>query len=108
MSKPRIELDKELRSILQKCGFDKTHVYFQPPSNTQIKYPCIVYQLSIEEDVVANNNLYLANRKYDVTVIDKNPDSYIPVELRSHFQKCSMSRVYTADNLNHTAFVLYY
>ena len=77
------------------------HVYFQPPSSIQLKYPCIIYSLHRYQFSPADNIKYLQHVTYDLIVIDKNPDSKIPMALIEEFTTCSLDRVYKADNLNH-------
>lgn len=96
----RLELDSILRNI---CP----NVYFQPPANLEMKYPCIRYVRSKPRGIFADNNLYISRKCYTVTVIDENPDSNIPDKVAS-LQLCSFDRHYASDNLNHDVFTLYY
>lgn len=98
----RLELHKVLCNIL---GSD--HVYFQPPASLKIEYPCIVYQRSSNDTIFADNNPYRIMRRYLVVVIDKDPDSEIPNRIEK-LQLCISDRFYTADNLNHFAYNLYF
>lgn len=72
-----------------------------------MKYPAIVYQLADEDRFFADNIPYIKAKRWTVTVIDKNPDSEIPDRL-SEMRYSSFDRFYTADNLNHFAFTIYY
>lgn len=98
----RLALHEVLCDIL---GSD--HVYFQPPASVQMKYPAIVYSRDDIENVFADNSVYKQDDAYEVIVIDADPDSEIPRKI-SLLPKCRFSRHYTADNLNHDAFILYY
>lgn len=98
----RLELDSILRTVL-----GSSNVYFQPPSNLQMKYPCIVYERDNTWDEYANNKLYAHMKRYQVTVIDRNPDSEIPEVLKT-LTYCGFLRHFTADNLNHDVYQLYY
>lgn len=93
--------------ILLEDILGSKNVYYQPPSNIQMKYPAIVYSRSDIRNTYADNSVYIQKHIYDITVIDKNPDSEI-VEKVSKIPTCSFSRHYTADNLNHDTFRLYY
>ena len=42
-----------------------------------------------------------------MTIIDKNPDSQLPDKL-GELPLCRLNRVYTADNLNHYVFDIYF
>lgn len=98
----RIDLQTLLEDIL-----DSRNVYYQPPSNIQMKYPAIVYSRSEIDNTHADNIVYSQSHIYEITVIDKNPDSDI-VEKISRIPTCRYGRHYTADNLNHDTFTLYY
>ena len=75
----------ELHRIF-KATFDRDpHVYFQPPSNTKISYPCIVYKLSDISAKHANDLGYIEHRSYEVTVIDRDPDSALRERILSLF-----------------------
>lgn len=97
----RLELHNELLKFLP-------NVYFQPPSNVQIVYPCIVYNKTRKNKYLANDSIYLNTQEYRITVIDRNPDSIIADAMETSFQYCSIDQYYTKDNLNHTILTLYY
>lgn len=83
-------------------------VYFQPPSEHRMKYPCIRYSYSDNDDLHADDRIYKTMRAYEVIVIDPDPTTEIPDALRENFQYISLDRTYTAENLNHYVFTLYY
>lgn len=83
------------------------NVYFQPPSNTVMTYPCIVYSRDSAFESHADNRLYRFKQRYQVTVIDRNPDSSIPGKIRQ-LPECSYERFFTADNLNHDVYNLFF
>ena len=82
-------------------------MYFQPPSSVSMKYPAIVYSLNDVVNNHANNSVYSQSIAYTVTVIDKNPDSEY-VKKVSKLPLCSFDRHYTANNLNHDVYTLYF
>lgn len=100
--KDRAEFQKLLENII-----GSNQVYFQRPENLQMKYPAIVYSLSDIENTHANNTIYIQHTAYEVTVMDKNPDSTIAKKI-SQLPLCRFNRYYTADNLNHYVFKIYY
>ena len=59
------------------------------------------------ETVHADNAPYRLLDRYQVTVIYKNPDSDLPHRL-AMLPMCTHDRHFTADNLNHDIFNLYY
>lgn len=85
----------------------KRHVYYQPPSNIKIAYPCIVYSMSDIDTKFADNIPYIRQKRYDLTVIDKDPDSMI-VDKVGNLPRCTFDRSYVADNLYHWTFSIYY
>lgn len=98
----RIELQKILEEVL-----DSRNVYYQPPENFKLKYPCIIYTKSDEDTRHADNAKYLRMNVYEVTIIDLDPDSLIP-EYISDLPYCSFDRYFVSDNLNHYVYRLYF
>lgn len=72
-----------------------------------MQYPCIVYRRDNSETLFAGNNPYRYVKRYQVTVIDKDPDSGIPDSLAT-LPMCTFERFYTADNLNHDVFNIFF
>jgi len=98
----RIELQTIFEGIL-----GSENVYFQPPENLKMKYDCIVYERSRIDADHADNAPYHLHDRYQVTAIYKNPDSELPHKI-AMLPMCSHERHFTADNLNHDVFNLYY
>ena len=99
----RLELHTTLVNIIGAAN----RVYFQPPSNLSMLYPCIVYKRDSAFVRHADNSPYLRKKRYMVTVIDKDPDSLIPDKVAS-LPLTAFSRHFTADNLNHDVYNVYY
>lgn len=83
------------------------NVSFQPPSNVKLSYPCIVYQRQSYFSTHANNTQYMGRYVYQVTVIDKDPESEIPEQILKTMSMSSLSSVFTIDNLHHTVITIY-
>lgn len=98
----RLDLHEILCSIL-----GTRNVYFQPPATIKMTYPAIVYSLSNVENVHADDIAYDQRYSYEVIVIDKDPDNMVMKHV-SALPYCRFNRYYTADNLNHYAFTLYF
>lgn len=96
----------ELQALLEAVSASE-HVYFQPPANVQMQYPAIVYNLDSADTLFSGNNPYRYTKRYQVSVIDRNPDSLVPDKLAA-LPMCTFSRFFTADGLNHTVFNLYF
>lgn len=83
------------------------NVYFQPPPDLIMDYPCIVYKRDEADERFADNALYIKRKRYLVTVIDSDPDSIIPDKV-AELPLTSFNRHYTSDDLNHDVYALYY
>lgn len=99
----RLELQSEFEKLL-----GSRNVYFNPPETLKMKYPCIRYSAASPYIRRANNGIYMLVRKYEGVAIDTNPDSKLGESILSRFQMCSLGSPYTADNLNHFPFTIYY
>lgn len=102
MESRRIELHGILEEIL-----GSKNVYYQKPSESRMDYPAIVYSRDDIQNTFANNNVYMQQRAYQVTVIGSDPDSRVIDEV-SKLPTARYNRHYTADNLNHDVFILFY
>jgi len=83
------------------------NVYFQPPESLKMEYPCIVYHRDYSNTEFADDRPYLHRKRYLVMVIDENPDSAIPTKV-AELPMCLFDRFYTAKNLNHDIFKLFF
>lgn len=97
---PRVELQAVLEAITE-------NVYFQPPENLQMQYPCITYHRDFMESEYADNGPYRVEVRYMVTVIDRDPDSEIPRQV-ARLPMCLYNRFFTADGLNHDVYTLFF
>lgn len=96
----------DLQTILEGV-LGSPYVYFQPGSNITMKYPAIVYSIDDMETKFASNLPYQVDTRYQVTLIDRNPDSATRMKL-ALLPKCSYSRGFKSDDLNHDVFTLYF
>lgn len=103
-------MDRRLKLHEEFCGIlNNRNAYFQPPATVRMNYPCIRYSRNPGADKHnANNRLYKSTDQYEGVVIDRDPDSDIPKKILEHFPMCRFGNSYTADNLNHYPFTLYY
>lgn len=104
MGLPRLQLQTLLETFLEGTT---GKVYFQPPNGTKMKYPAIVYKRDYRVTEFANNQAYLSTKRYQVTIIDSDPDSGI-VEKVAALPMCTFSRFFAVDNLNHDIYDLYF
>ena len=83
------------------------NVYFQPPTNVQLKYPCIIYKRDFAETKFADDKPYNHTKRYMITIIAQDPDSNIPDKVAA-MPMSLFNRFYTADNLNHDVYSVYF
>lgn len=95
----------DLQRLLETLG--AYGVYFQPPEGSHIKYPAIVYSLDNMYINSANDRTYRLEKRYQITVIDENPDSQIPDRI-AYLPKTSFKTAFRKDRLNHTVFTTYF
>lgn len=100
--RPRTDLQTLLEALL-----GSREVYFQPPATVKMKYPCIVYKRDTAYTDFADDVPYKYDKRYQITVIDKDPDSLIPDKIAA-LPMCLFDRHFTADNLNHDIFNIYF
>lgn len=100
MARPRLELQALLASLAP-------NVYFQPPNNLKLKYPCIIYVRDDVDTTYADNRPYRLTKRYQITVIDQHPDSVIPDKV-AELPTASFNRFFTADGLNHDVYTLHF
>ena len=105
MARPRVELQRILEDIL---GTKVGKVYFQPPENLKLTYPCIIYELSGVESTDADNIAYLNYKRYTVTCISRNPDTVIPDRILENVKHSSYDRRFVSDNLYHDVLTIYF
>ena len=86
---------------------DEPCVKYQPGPSITLTYPAIIYRLDDMPSNWANNYPYHWDHRYEVQVITRKPDIYLCRKLMA-MQMCKFSRVYTADNLYHYVFEIYY
>ena len=98
----RTSLQTLLRDLL-----GSNNVYFQPPPSIQMQYPAIIYRRDDDNVDHAGNKPYNRRIRYEVMVIDANPDSLIPEKIAA-LPLCRFDRFYTAQKLNHDVFKLFF
>jgi hypothetical protein len=97
---PRLELQTLLEGFVD-------NVYFQPPENVKLVYPCIIYERDYADTKFADDKPYTHTVRYMIMVIDQDPDSAILSQVAA-LPMCIFSRFYTASNLNHNVFNMFF
>lgn len=98
----RLQLHKLLLELV-----GSNNVYFQPPEDLKMQYPCIVYSIDRIHGKHADNTVYGTEDQYLITVIDPDPDSSIRDKV-SQLPRSFHDRHYTSSNLNHDVFTIIY
>ena len=102
-------MEKRLKlQALLELVLGSKNVYYQPPENVKLLYPCIIYERGMSgKTTFANDKLYNHQVRYTVTVVDKNPDSLI-LDRMIELPLCTYEKHYTTNNLNHDVYNIYY
>lgn len=96
----------QLQSLLEVLlGSGK--VYFQPPKDAVMQYPCIVYERDDTSLRSADNQPYSWMQGYQVTYIDTKPDSDV-IDKLMELPLSSFNRHFATSGLNHDVFVIYH
>ena len=98
----RLTLETKLKEIL---GSKK--VYYEPPENYRISYPCFIYSLTDVDRKAADNIGYALKNEYQITWIGVIPDEEVMKKLLQ-LPYCSFDRSYKSDNLNHYIYNIYW
>ena|SRR5881409_419222 len=83
------------------------NVYFQPPNNMEMQYPCIIYNRDQSHTAFADNRPYSRTKRYQVTVVDRDPDSDLP-DTVENLPLCAFSRAFDTQDLHHYVFTLFF
>ncbi len=98
----RLQLHELLCEVL-----GSRNVYFQPPESIKMQYPAIVYNLDDIQNFYADNGNYLSERRYQLTLIDEDPDTDLIGKILE-IPNCQYNRHYNSDNLNQDVFTLFF
>ena len=98
----RLNLSNLLRNLL-----GSNNVYYEPPSDFKMKFPCIVYERAKLEPDYADNLPYKIDKVYYVTCIYDDPDSDLPLKL-AQLPMCVQQRHYQSDNKHYDQYRLVY
>ena len=98
-----LDLQNELKELL---GSD--NVYFQPPTNLRMQFPCFVFSRGSGKQTFSDNKTHQFTKRYTVTHIGYDPDPDIIEAVVRHFQMCTYDQHFVKDNLQHDTFSLYW
>ena len=97
----------DLHALLVDLIGRSDRVYYQPPENIRMSYPCFIYELDDMDVQRADNTAYAVNKAYSVTYIDPNPDNQL-IDQIIQIPMCSFDRHFTADHNHHYTFNIFF
>lgn len=100
MARPRSELSSLLHEY---CD----NVFFQPPSDKKLTYPCIIYSLDAVDVLYADNGPYRLHDRYSITYITRDPDDE-NIHKILMLPLCKFDRHYSSENLHHYAYTIFF
>ena len=98
----RVALHNLLKSSNPAC------CWFQPPDNTELVYPAIVYKRKHGNINHADNRAYLYKPCYEIKVFDANPDSAFIEWMVENVPGVRYVNHYTTNGLNAEVFEVYW
>lgn len=105
MNRNYIEEDRMILGSFLENILGTKNIYFQPPDNIQINYPCIIFERTDVDSKKANNSVFIQQYRYKILVISKNPDELVLNKL-SNIPNCSYEQHYIMNNLHHDVYSL--
>ena len=100
MAKTRQDLQNYLKTLT-------TNVYFQPPENLKLIYPCIIYSRTLIDGTFANNDVYRLDHAYQLVYVHRNPDDPF-IDTLAQLPTCRFQREYVSDQLYHDVYIIYW
>lgn len=99
---------KKLHQRLTEIIAGRGKLYFQPPADVRLSYDCVIYEMTDIETRHADNANYKLDTRYTITVITRNPDSKIGVDILKGIPKSSFDRRFVTENLYHDIITVYW
>lgn len=97
----------ELHELITSAVGSNVPVYFQPPSNIRMSYPCVMYERARSESKFADDKPYATFKRYSIKVFDRDPDSSIPDAI-AKLPMCVHTSFFVFDNLNQDSFDIFF
>ena len=98
----------QFQEVLQEIMGPNHKVYFQPPENLKLSYPCIVYERNDALLRHADNFGYFKAKRYSVTLITKSADNDEFIDKILELPMCNFEREFKSDGLVHELFNIYF
>ena len=97
----------ELQVVLQEI-MGTNRVYYQPPENLKITYPCIVFERSTALQSFADNGPYRTTKRYTITLMTKTADNDEYLDQLLNLPMCTFDREFKLDGIVHDVFNIYF
>jgi hypothetical protein len=107
MSDFKIEEKRQALQTILETVLGSSNVYFQPPVNTKLTYPCIIYHRVSGQTSKADNKVWNFRTQYEVQYITQDPTVFIFEALSDAVPYCAFNRSYIADRLHHNVYTIY-
>lgn len=97
-----------LHALLQEAFPDVT-IYYRPPGNMLLKYPCIVYDKKALEPSFANMTTYVIGTRYQLSFLSELPgyfDAQLMYALHGPSVVITGNDSYETDDIVHDVFTI--
>ena len=98
----------QLQEILQEIMGPNHRVYFQPPENIKLSYPCIVFERSNALSQFADDIPYKTTKRYAVTLMSKTADNDQYLDKLLDLPMCTFDREFKTEGIVHSVFNIYF
>lgn len=98
----------DLQAMLQELMGETVKIWYQPPENTKLKYPCIIFGISNALIEYADNNPYQIHKRYTVTLMTRTADNHEMLDKLLNLPLCTFDREFINDDIVHDVFTLYF
>ena len=98
----------QLREVLEEVTGLTNRIYYQPPENLKINYPCVVFENSNALTEYADNKPYVATKRYAVTLMSTTADNDQYKDPILMLPMCTFDREFKSDGIVHSVFNIYF
>lgn len=99
-------MDQLREFLMERFADEVEEVYIQPPTGTQMKYPCITITRDPGNTLFADNNPYRHQKRYLLTGIKDDPNGLY--DLLAALPRSRHERSFPAENLTHDVFSIFF
>lgn len=101
-----MKTSNDLQIALESILGSQVAVYFQPPENFKLSYPCVIYSRIPPSVTHADNSLYSLAEKFSIMIVDRDPHSNIWKDILLNLPKVRFDRSFPQNGANHTAMTI--